>query len=148
MPQLGWGRSELKSIEALAIDTATLIVEFASGDIGSMTVSWGLPPGVQGPAGACILGPKGVMIPGGTRVEIRKENRETTIREFEAVDLDFALVSNFARAVDTRQNPQILPRDGLMTLAMSLAALRSIETGQAVRIDEILGDIGEAGSAG
>ena len=54
-------RSELVSIPNLAPDTATLLARFASGDIGTFIVSWGLPPKViPPPMPDFIYGPRGV----------------------------------------------------------------------------------------
>ena len=42
-------RPEVKGIQNLAIDTASITVTYASGHIGSFTVCWGLPLGVNPP---------------------------------------------------------------------------------------------------
>lgn len=52
-------RPELAHIGPLAIDTAVVTIEYESGDIGTLTVSWGLPAGFKLPGRSDrIIGPK------------------------------------------------------------------------------------------
>ena len=47
--KLAQERQELADIREIAYDTASIVVRYASGDIGNFVVSWGLPPGVTPP---------------------------------------------------------------------------------------------------
>jgi len=123
---------ELKSIEALAIDTGTVIVDFASGDVGSFSVSWGLPKGVKTGGMNDMLGPKGVIIPGHNQVKVIKRGGEETVIDGLARNMDLEQARYFVACVRGEKQPINTGEDAKITLRVSLAALESIETGKAV----------------
>jgi predicted dehydrogenase len=137
--KLALERKELEHIENVAYDTATVTVRYASGDMGTFFVSWGLPPGVN-PAGTPdqILGPKGfvqvsygaanqsahVMVEGGAWESVAASERN--MYELE--------IASFARAI-LEDEPFLAPgEDGKAALRVALAALESIRSGQAVSL--------------
>jgi predicted dehydrogenase len=128
------GAEELPDIE-VQTDTATVSVEFSSGDVGVISLSWGLPRGTQAPGPEQVLGPAGVITAQGFRslVMARKGGEVETFGDFEA-DLQGAQEAAFAAAVRKGQTPVTGAEDGLIALKVSLAALESIENGQAVDI--------------
>lgn len=137
--KLALERQELGHIENVAYDTATVAVRYASGDMGTFFVSWGLPPGVN-PAGAPdqILGPKGlvqvtygganqsaqVMVEGGGWEPVAASEQNMYQRQ----------IASFARAI-LKDEPFLAPgEDGKAALRVALAALESIRTCQAVSL--------------
>ena len=126
------GAEELADIEALAIDTATVIVDFASGDVGTHTTSWGLPKGVRTGGIADMIGPKGVMTPGRDTIRIVKQGGEETVIDGLARDEDPSQVRHFVACVREEAEPVNTGEDAKIALSVSLAALESTETGEAV----------------
>lgn len=129
------GAEELPGIE-VETDTATVLVEYASGDVGMISLSWGLPRGVGAPGGEQVLGAGGVIALQGSRALklTRKGGAEEAFGDF-AGDLQPRQEASFAEAVRSGTAPVTGPEDGLVALKVSLAALESIRTGRAVDID-------------
>jgi UDP-N-acetylglucosamine 3-dehydrogenase len=128
------GAEELPGIE-VETDTATLLVEHASGDVGAISLSWGLPRGVSAPGGEQVLGAGGVIAVQGSKSLklIRKGGEEEVIGDFPG-DLQPRQEAAFADAVRSGTAPVTGAEDGLVALKVSLAALESIRTGEAVEI--------------
>jgi UDP-N-acetylglucosamine 3-dehydrogenase len=133
----GSNKPELSHLKQLAVDTAALIVEFASGDIGVITISWGMPPGTRFPGGSDILGPNGIIKLGGLAdISIIKGAKEEKFGDPKAQlpDLHVQQTTHFARAVAEGGPVKATGADGLAALKVSLAALESIETGKTVEL--------------
>lgn len=128
------GADELPGIE-VETDTATVLVEHASGDVGMISLSWGLPRGVSAPGGEQVLGAGGVIAVQGFKALklTRKGGEEQEFGEFEG-DLQPRQEAAFAEAVRTGTAPVTGAEDGLIALKVSLAALESIRTGKAAEI--------------
>ena len=117
------------------VDTATILVEFASGDVGSLSLSWGLPPGVRTEGLEDVLGPDGVIaVNGFDELVVQTEGGET--EPFEELDTNMFERETAAFAEAIREDKPVAAggEDGMIALQVSLAALRSIETGQAVTL--------------
>jgi len=117
------------------VDTATILVEFASGDVGSLSLSWGLPPGVGSEMLEDVLGPDGVIAVNGVdELVVHTEGGETELFD----DLDANMfereIAAFAEAIREDKPVAAGAEDGMIALQVSLAALRSIETGQVVTL--------------
>jgi len=125
---------ELHSVPDLAIDTATVIVTFASGDIGVLSTTWGLPRGTKSGSQQEILGPNGVLRPGADRVSVIKGAEETLISSLSRGG-DNAQEAAFLDCIKTDSSPKNTARDAYIALQVSLAAIESMETGQAVPLD-------------
>ncbi len=117
------------------IDTGTVLVEYASGDLGMISISWGLPKGVRGQSVDEILGPDGILRWGGYEklTLIRREGEETVFVGLPG-DVHHRQLSSFVDAIRTGGEPVTGGEDGRIALAVSLAALESIETKQAVEL--------------
>ena len=117
------------------VDTVTILVEFASGDVGSLSLSWGLPPGVSCETMEDVLGPDGVIAVNGLdELAVQTEGGETELFD----DLDAHMfereIAAFAEAIREDKPVAAGGEDGMIALQVSLAALRSIETGQMVTL--------------
>jgi predicted dehydrogenase len=128
------GAEELPGID-VQTDTATLCVEYSSGDVGVISLSWGLPRGTSAPGPEQLLGPRGgVAVEGFRNLKLtRKGGEERTFGDFDA-DLYGLQAAAFAQAVREDHPPVTGAEDGLSALKVSLAVLESIETCRAVEI--------------
>ncbi|HEY9075955.1 MAG TPA: Gfo/Idh/MocA family oxidoreductase [Anaerolineaceae bacterium] len=138
---LAAGRPELETIGELAVDTASITTRFSSGDIGSFVVSWGLPPGVTPPGKPDqIYGPKGLIEVewGAARQEARwmKEGGEWQVICSNTTDFYQDEIADFAAAILEDRPVKVSAEDGRAALQVSLAALRSIQTGKPEKPDE------------
>jgi UDP-N-acetylglucosamine 3-dehydrogenase len=130
-------RPELAHIREIAYDTAVITACYASGDIGSFVVCWGLPPGVALPGSPDrILGPNGII-----QVEYGLVHQEVRVmRErggWELIsvceeDMYQLEIAHFGRCVLEDEPPLTVGEDGKTALRVALAALESLETGQSV----------------
>lgn len=128
-------RPELAGIAHKAIDTASVVMDLENGDTFTWTVSWGLPPGVEGPTRQEVWGPKGV-------IDIRVNESVALIREDDTrthtrlgVDPYGLEIAHFADCI--RRNVPVVPgaAEGRAALQVCLAALESIRTGQPVELE-------------
>lgn len=129
----------LSHIQKIAYDTASVVVHYASGDIGNFVVSWGLPPGVTPPGRPDhIFGPNGLaeVEYGITHQEVRLSQSGYDSQVIFASDEDMYQleINDFARAVLDGRPPATKAEDGQSSLKVALAALESIQTGQAVSL--------------
>jgi len=128
------GREELKGVEELAPDTAAIIVEHSSTDIGVITITWGLPPGVQGGSMRDILGPEGAVVFADDGLRVVKQGGEERRIPCPQGDEKAKEVRHFARAVLEGDEPKASGEDGRIALRVSLAALESMATGEPVSL--------------
>ncbi len=131
-------RPEIAHFKNKAPDTATVALEYGSGDLAAFSISWGLPPGVQ-PAGRMddILGPQGALAP------TRPRDSFTILREGGAVeefgpfggDSQVLLTQHAIRAIRGEEPVQASAADGRIALAVTWAIYESLEQhGKAVDI--------------
>lgn len=127
-------RPEVAHFKALAIDTAVITIEYESGDIATLTVSWGLaahtklkarPDRVFGPVGGAERTPDGLTLYQGDQVEALPLAPENLHQK------ELAL---FASAIESGQPPAYGFRAGKEVLAVTLAIFQSIETGAVVPV--------------
>lgn len=135
--KLGQHREELAHIHEVAHDTATIVVHYASGDIGSFVVTWGLPPHVNPPPiRDRIFGPKGMAeVEYGVahqRVRVMREGGRWEAVAAADEDMYKREVVRFSRSVLKDELPLTTGEDGRAALSIALAAIESIQTGQAV----------------
>jgi len=138
--KLAQTRREFAHIPEIAYDTASIVVRYASGDIGNFLVSWGLPPGVTPPGRPDqIFGPAGLaeVTYGITHQEVRVRRTGSESERVFSSDQDMYQleINDFARAILEDRSPQTTAADGQRSLQVALAALESIRTGQAVKIN-------------
>jgi len=123
----------LKPVADVAVDTAAVVVTFASGDIALYSVTWGLPRGTKGGVYQDMVGPEGVLKPAGHSITMLQGAEETTFADL-ARGGDNAQTAAFLKCIEDDLGPINTGRDAYVALQTSLAALESIETGQAVEI--------------
>ncbi len=133
-------RPEIAQFPEKAIDTAVVTIRYTSGDVGSVTVSWGLAAGSRiAEAPDRLIGPKRVAMPaaspgGGWTLY---EGAHEVHQPFPQVNAHALQAQAFIDYVDgRREEPPSSLAVGRHLLHLSLAALRSIETGRVVEISE------------
>jgi len=127
-------RPELAHLEQLAPDTAAIIVEHDSGDLGVVTITWGLPPGVRGGSMDDILGPEGAIVFGRDEINLVKEGGEEHQTTGFSRNTKLAQVRHFAQCVLEEEEPNATGENGRIALRVSLGALESMKTGQPVSL--------------
>jgi UDP-N-acetylglucosamine 3-dehydrogenase len=138
--KLAQKRQELADIREIAYDTASIVVQYASGDIGNFVVSWGLPPGVTPPGRPDhIFGPHGLaeVAYGMTHQEVRvsRSGAEAEVLAASEQDMYQLEIDDFARAILDDRPPTTTAEDGRISLGVALAALESIQSGRAVSLE-------------
>lgn len=130
------GRSELASLDRLAIDTASIVVDYESGDVGAMTVSWGLPAKTK-LRSRCpdrVIGPKGAIeAAGGGKWNVFIGDESETV-QLESGNLHKAQFARFADCLDKGEPYPIGLREGREILALTEAVFRSVESGSSVPV--------------
>lgn len=135
--KLAQDRSELAHIRKIAYDTATVVVRYVTGDIGTFVVSWGLPPGVvPAPTPDQILGSKGAaqaMYAGAyQQVQVMHEGGEWETVSSSDQNMYQLEIARFAHWVLEDEPFPATGEEGKAALRVALAALESIQTGQPV----------------
>jgi predicted dehydrogenase len=133
-------RPEIDHIEKVAIDTATLVVKFDSGDIGNFVVTWGLPPKVT-PQGHPdqIYGPEGLGEVYYTRKKqellIMQEGGAWQTRSVSHQDMYQNQIDHFTRWVIEDDIFPATGEDGKSALRVALGALEAIQSGKTVFLE-------------
>lgn len=131
------GAEELPGVDP-EIDTANLMVEHGSGDIGLISITWGLPRGVQRPSFEDLLGPHGaITVHGPGQVTLHTREGDKTFGDLDA-DMHPKQLAAFADAIRYDRPVAASAEDGLRALHVSLAALESIRTGGVVNVPALL----------
>jgi len=131
------GRPELAHIGEVACDTAAIHVRFASGDLGTFVVTWGMPPDLVAPdVPDRIFGPQGqaeVQFHAGYQeLRLQREGEDwKTVATCEE-NMYQREIDEVARCIVEGQAPPAGGEQGRAALAVALAALESIRTGKAV----------------
>lgn len=116
------------------VDTFAMTVEYQSGDIGMLSMSWGLPKGVTGQTLEDCLGTHGMLRIETQKVTLVKHGGEEEVFAGLSADMHPAQLNAFAEAIREDQPVAASGVDGLWALQTSLAALKSIETGETVPV--------------
>jgi len=137
--KLAEGRPEISHIREVAVDTATVVVRYASGDTGTFVCSWGLPPGVIPPGGPdTLFGPAGTLsLTYNTSHQEARWLREGGAWETIATcdeDMYQREIASFARCIIEDRPPAAGGAEGRAALRVALAAVESARTRQPVRL--------------
>ncbi len=131
----GRGKERLAEVDDFAIDAAAVEVKMSGGHILSALLNWGMPEGFGGYSEEIMMGsamsarPTGgfleLLRAGGAKeeVELAPNPPGPTVR-----------INGLVDAIEGRTPLEVSGEDGRIALGVSLAALRSIETGAAVEL--------------
>lgn len=129
------GKDHVESVRALALDTAVVTVEFQSGDVGTFHVCWGLPQNTPPFWSTTAVAPQGLIeVQSFKRVVIRCGNADPEILDGLETDVYAEQVKHYATALKEGGLPRTTGEDGLIALKVSLAALESAHTGEAISL--------------
>ena len=139
----GENREGLKSIEFKAPDTCVMMIEYESGDLGSITMNWGLPSGAGGQFLSYAVGSEGYVTEfgGGVTAQCGKEKITVATKETDKQDLinaELAVYDHLIAEIEGKGKVQSSFDEGIYSLATSMAAIKSGTLGRPVSIREIL----------
>ena len=137
------GRPEINHITDIAIDTASVLVRYASGDIGTFVVSWGLPPKVTPAAHPDqIYAPHGLL-------ELYYAQNQQELRVLQEGGLWHTIAishqnmyqnqaQSFANWLVKDEPFPATGEDGKLALEVALGALESIRSGKTVSLMQLV----------
>jgi predicted dehydrogenase len=130
------GRPELAGLAQLAIDTGVIVLEYESGDIATMTVSWGLAAGSRiRKHPDRIIGPLGGMeAAGGGKINVWLGDQSETVGFAGEKSLHGKQFKLFVDALDRGEPVPVGFRQGKDVLAVTLAIFKAMETGGPVDV--------------
>lgn len=131
----GRGKPSLAEVEDFAVDAADMTVEMTGGHVLNVMVNWGLPEGFGAISEELIVGPEMSLHTVKGRTEVRRGGDPEV---WEAPQGDppgsSVRINDMAESIHEGREPEVTGEDGRVALAVSLAALESIETGEVVRL--------------
>jgi predicted dehydrogenase len=132
---LSEGAEELPGVHP-EIDTASFTVEYASGDVGALSLTWGLPRGVKTEQVEDLIGPEGaIKVDGVQQITLLQRSGAQVFADL-GYDMYARQAQAFAGAIRQDSPVAASAEDGLLALRVSLAALESIRSGEAVAIEK------------
>jgi len=136
--KIGADRLEINHIVEKAVDTATVTVKYASGDIGTFVVTWGLPLKVNPSQHSDrIYTPYGMAeLYFGNQQELRmmRENGIWQTLSISHQNMHQNQIQSFANWIRKDEPFPATGEDGKLALQVALAALESIRTGQTIHL--------------
>jgi predicted dehydrogenase len=125
-------------------------VEYESGDIGVLVFNWGLPtPKSNKPSlmANSIIGSEGFVMPketqdsnglkvfcGGEEVIVNPEPED----EPDCIDAELGVYNHFIDEIEGRGKVQASVEEGILSLACTMASIRSGVLGRAVKVSEMI----------
>jgi len=117
-------------------DTVSASIRFVDGALGTYAATYAM----SGPGAPLqVAGAQGTLLVWRTKVELWRDNKvvQTWAEATQENEL-IPMYEDFARAVRTGRPPRSTAAEGLADLRLIIAMLRSSETGQAVRVADIV----------
>ncbi len=116
------------------LDTANFTVEYDTGDIGMISITWGLPRGVQTAGFEDLIGPDGaIQVSGAKKVTLKTKDGEEAFEDLDA-DMHAKQLNAFAESIREGKPVPAGAEDALLALKVSHAVLESVRTGKAVSL--------------
>ena len=137
--RIGKDRPEISHLKEAAIDTATVLIKFASGDIGTFVVTWGLPYKVNPPGREDqFYGPHGLgQVTYGNNKQELQIMRKKGAWETLSITHENMYQNQADHFIEWIQGQGSFPaqgKDGKAALKVALAALESIKTGETIHL--------------
>lgn len=133
----------LASIPNKAVDTVNILVTFASGDVGVITVSWAYPKNKHWRQQVSAYGPAGTVEVAGDAVTAYLEDDNNVTYELDSRERDETenpektVLRHFLDEINGVGKVQVTGEDALKAFAVSLAAVKSSRLGRPVSLQEI-----------
>ena len=139
----GAGRESLAGIELKAPDTCVMQIEYKSGDLGIITMNWGMPPATGGHFTTQAAGAEGYVAEYGERITVQSGAKKLAIGtnpedEGDLVNAELAVYDHLVAEIEGRGTVQASFDEGILSLAASMAAIKSGALGRPVLVREIL----------
>ena len=139
-------RPNLKDIEVKAPDTCIMTIEYESGDFGVITMNWGLPTKNKEFFQSMAIGSEGFVnprSPGEKDIVVNTGADEIKIGTLAEDDKDLrhcelAVYDHFIEEIEGKGKSQASFDEGIVSLATTMAAIKSGIEGRTVTIEEIL----------
>ena len=141
-------RPNLTSIKTKAPDSGVITVEYESGDMGVMVINWALPSCRENSFGmSSITGSEGFVLPKELQnypdLKIRYGDQEVIVKsepsdEQDCVNPELGVYDNLINEIEGRGKAQASAEEGILSLACSMASIKSGVLGRAVTVKEIL----------
>ncbi|MCL2478733.1 MAG: Gfo/Idh/MocA family oxidoreductase [Treponema sp.] len=141
-------RPYLASIKNKAPDSAVITVEYESGDMGTMILNWSLPvTNERSFHASSVTGSEGFVLPAELQnppeLKVFSSGAEITIKpepedELDCVKAEKGVFDHLVAEIEGRGKVQASFNEGILSLAASMAAIKSGSLGRAVTIKEIL----------
>jgi predicted dehydrogenase len=141
-------RPNLTSIKIKAPDSGIITVEYESGDMGVMVINWALPSGRENSFSmSSITGSEGFVLPKEFQnypdLKIRSGDQEIIVKsepsdEQDCVNPELGVYDNLINEIEGRGKAQASTEEGILSLACSMASIKSGMLGRAVTVKEIL----------
>ncbi len=134
-----------------APDTGAILIEYESGDVGMISLTWGIVSGVGAYSPIDGFGPKGMIKAfdlwkssdavcfSGTEGEKEITFSEEELKEFEIPEKTTLL--SLVKEIDGTGHVQVPFEDAMIVSATSFAALKSARTGRSVLVEDILKEL-------
>ena len=121
-------------------DSATVLVRFHNGVIGTIVTSWAYQP-ADGTERFSVVGERGSLTSDGTVLSYRLRGAaEPVVLELDPVHEFGAELGHFARSILDRTRPLHSEREGIQVLGIILAAYESARTKSTVAVDPAAGE--------
>jgi UDP-N-acetylglucosamine 3-dehydrogenase len=133
----GSDKPSLQKIRDLAVDTAQINVEFENGSRAYLLYAWGFPSGQGYWQYREFMGPKGILrLMGEFGQEIHHYGEDGVLETVSGLKENGhdEIVEKFLAAVREGKDAPVSPVEAKEALRVSLAAMKSIETGRIVRL--------------
>jgi predicted dehydrogenase len=127
------GAPELPGVDP-QVDTFSLIVDYASGDILSVNMTWGLARGVKVGSLEDCLGPRAALKIEPAQVTLQTGGGQEEVFAGLPLDMYEREIADFAAAIRDDRPVAASGADGVMALRVSLAAIEAIQSGESVRV--------------
>ncbi|MCL6519556.1 MAG: hypothetical protein K6T99_06950 [Armatimonadetes bacterium] len=124
-------------IDDLAIDAADIIVEMSGGHVVNVRVNWGMPEGFPSLGNELLVGPNLAVRPVGSKLEIISGSERNTYDLPPNSPGSTVRINDMVDAVRKGREPEVTGEDGRIALAVSIAALNSIKTGEVVKLSSL-----------
>ena len=130
----GAGRLRLAEVEDPAIDAAEILVDFVGGHTLSVFVNWGMPETFPTMASVELIGPRFHAAVETNRLRLTTTEGASEWSAASDTAGPASRMQDLIQSIESGAEPELSAGEAIRALAVSLAALRSIETGQPAAI--------------
>ncbi len=128
------GKSRTAGVSDLAVDSAVIQVAMANGHVLNGFVNWGMPEGFQPLQEERFAGPSMTAWTESGKVLVRRTESTTIFDAKPNPGGPAVRIADLLESIEAERKPEVAGEDGKAALRVSVAALKSIETGKAVEL--------------